>query len=107
VTITTIALNLMKEKNNTNIMITQGMIIILFKKTFLLKLCWKENKDAQNFMLKPSAVSRWIKAVLFKDKIFSISDFPKHKSRLIFFPFFLFDTFFFILCLHIFHLLLI
>lgn len=89
VTITISVLNLMKEMNNIKTMITQGLIITPFKKTFLPKLCWKENKDALNFTLKPSAVSKWMKAAFFKNKIFSISDFQARINEIFFLSFYL------------------
>ena len=89
VTITMSVLNLMKEMNNIKTMITQDLIITLFKKTFSPKLCWKENKDVLNFTLKPSAVSKWMKAAFFKNKIFSISDFQARIIEIFFLSFYL------------------
>ena len=100
---TMIALNLTREKNNTNIKNIQSLFTTLFKKTFSPKWCWKENKDAQKFMPKLLVVSKWMKVVSLKDKIFSTFDFFSSKIKGNILLFFLFDTFFFILCFQFFY----
>lgn len=82
---TMIALNLTREKNNTNIKNIQSLFTTHFKKTFSPKWCWKENKDAQKFMPKLLVVSKWMKVVSLKDKIFLTFDFSLQKSKVIFY----------------------